>query len=367
MKAEQVVSPLSSCNSQENSMLASPGAVFSPTTTTYDGDSTIGDDRRSISDDDTSSIMSENFHDNAQKKGTKRASPSSRSDADNNNTSKADDNCTPKKRRYSKTKVKSPEVVAKIKRTRRVKANDRERNRMHSLNGALDTLREVLPTNNDDAKLTKIETLRFANNYIWALSETLKMLEMQEHMQQQQPFQLPGGLMGQDQQGLLDSIFSRLSGVTNNNAATTSSSSSASSNNENLFGGSGLLNAIQNAAAGVNYNQNQQSQQLQQCSNSPPLMNMLPHQQQHQQQPEHCSSPYSPMDQQWGQTHPFTMPSHNATMQPAGLTGFSDNVEGYMYEAFWAPELSDLKRWALSMPLWCPSISSVVSSWLSLD
>ncbi|KAM8939434.1 neurogenin-2 [Pelodytes ibericus] len=72
---------------------------------------------------------------------------------------------------------KNGEVVMKIKKTRRVKANNRERNRMHNLNSALDSLREVLPTFPEDAKLTKIETLRFAHNYIWALSETLRLAD----------------------------------------------------------------------------------------------------------------------------------------------------------------------------------------------
>ncbi|KAG9275417.1 neurogenin-3-like [Astyanax mexicanus] len=58
---------------------------------------------------------------------------------------------------------------------RRTKANDRERHRMHNLNSALDALRSVLPTFPDDTKLTKIETLRFAHNYIWALTETLRI------------------------------------------------------------------------------------------------------------------------------------------------------------------------------------------------
>lgn len=57
-----------------------------------------------------------------------------------------------------------------------MKANDRERNRMHLLNEALDKLRCVLPTYPSDAKLTKIETLRFAHNYIWALSQTLHVI-----------------------------------------------------------------------------------------------------------------------------------------------------------------------------------------------
>ena len=85
----------------------------------------------------------------------------------------------PKARRYSKSRVRSrsPTVVLKQKKTRRLKANDRERSRMHSLNDALETLRKVLPSFPDDTKLTKIETLRLANNYIWALSETVKTVD----------------------------------------------------------------------------------------------------------------------------------------------------------------------------------------------
>ncbi|XP_029306055.1 neurogenin-3 [Cottoperca gobio] len=64
---------------------------------------------------------------------------------------------------------------------RRVKANDRERSRMHNLNSALDALRSILPALPEDAKLTKIETLRFAHNYIWALTETLRMADQHGH------------------------------------------------------------------------------------------------------------------------------------------------------------------------------------------
>ncbi|CAN0062043.1 unnamed protein product [Lampetra fluviatilis] len=64
-----------------------------------------------------------------------------------------------------------------VKQNRRMKANDRERNRMHNLNDALDALRGVLPTLPDDARLTKIETLRFAYNYIWVLTETLQIAD----------------------------------------------------------------------------------------------------------------------------------------------------------------------------------------------
>lgn len=71
------------------------------------------------------------------------------------------------------SRAKSPTQILKIKRNRRLKANDRERNRMHMLNEALDRLRCVLPTFPEDTKLTKIETLRFAHSYIFALSQAL--------------------------------------------------------------------------------------------------------------------------------------------------------------------------------------------------
>lgn len=61
----------------------------------------------------------------------------------------------------------------RIKKNRRMKANDRERNRMHMLNDALEKLRLALPTFPEDTKLTKIETLRFAHNYIFALELVL--------------------------------------------------------------------------------------------------------------------------------------------------------------------------------------------------
>ncbi|XP_032825193.2 neurogenin-2 [Petromyzon marinus] len=69
------------------------------------------------------------------------------------------------------------EPLVRVKQNRRMKANDRERNRMHNLNDALDALRGVLPTLPDDARLTKIETLRFAYNYIWVLTETLQIAD----------------------------------------------------------------------------------------------------------------------------------------------------------------------------------------------
>ncbi|XP_021918572.1 neurogenic differentiation factor 1-like [Zootermopsis nevadensis] len=60
---------------------------------------------------------------------------------------------------------------------RRNKANARERHRMHGLNAALDRLRSRIPLKNartsSQQKLSKIETLRLAHNYIFALSQIL--------------------------------------------------------------------------------------------------------------------------------------------------------------------------------------------------
>ena len=82
---------------------------------------------------------------------------------------------TNKPKRYSRPRIRcrSPTVVQRIKKTRRLKANDRERSRMHGLNHALEKLRVILPPNPDETKLTKIETLRVAIMYIQRLKEVL--------------------------------------------------------------------------------------------------------------------------------------------------------------------------------------------------
>ncbi|MCJ8730501.1 hypothetical protein PDJAM_G00185250 [Pangasius djambal] len=93
----------------------------------------------------------------------------------------------PRNNAYSFTSCRRKSVKSHLKAklsaggNRRAKANDRERHRMHNLNSALEALRRVLPTFPDDAKLTKIETLRFAHNYIWALTETLRITEHVGH------------------------------------------------------------------------------------------------------------------------------------------------------------------------------------------
>ncbi|XP_017289845.1 neurogenic differentiation factor 2 [Kryptolebias marmoratus] len=78
----------------------------------------------------------------------------------------------PKKRGPKKRKM----TAARVERSkvRRLKANARERTRMHDLNSALDNLRKVVPCYSKTQKLSKIETLRLAKNYILALGEILR-------------------------------------------------------------------------------------------------------------------------------------------------------------------------------------------------
>lgn len=91
------------------------------------------------------------------------------------------------------TRSRSPSQVMRIKRTRRIKANDRERNRMHTLNEALERLRLALPTFPEDTKLTKIETLRFAHNYIFAMEQVLQNdLEINLDLEKLQSITLSG-------------------------------------------------------------------------------------------------------------------------------------------------------------------------------
>ncbi|XP_077459352.1 neurogenic differentiation factor 4-like [Stigmatopora argus] len=75
--------------------------------------------------------------------------------------------CGPKRKRPTKARQERF-------RARRVKANARERSRMHGLNDALENLRSIMPCHSKTQKLSKIETLRLARNYICALSTALE-------------------------------------------------------------------------------------------------------------------------------------------------------------------------------------------------
>lgn len=64
-------------------------------------------------------------------------------------------------------------VSARERNLRRLESNERERMRMHSLNDAFEQLREVIPHVKMERKLSKIETLTLAKNYIMALTNVI--------------------------------------------------------------------------------------------------------------------------------------------------------------------------------------------------
>lgn len=82
---------------------------------------------------------------------------------------------------FSERKMKSPKksakrrkgVSARERNMRRIESNERERQRMHSLNDAFEGLRDVIPHINMERKLSKIETLTLAKNYIKALTNVI--------------------------------------------------------------------------------------------------------------------------------------------------------------------------------------------------
>ncbi|XP_062854802.1 protein atonal homolog 1a [Trichomycterus rosablanca] len=68
-----------------------------------------------------------------------------------------------------------------VQKQRRVAANARERRRMHGLNHAFDELRSVIPSLDNEKKLSKYETLQMAQIYINALSDLLRAPGTEEH------------------------------------------------------------------------------------------------------------------------------------------------------------------------------------------
>lgn len=94
-------------------------------------------------------------------------------DDDDDECADDDENGDRPRKRGPKKRQMTPARLERSK-LRRQKANARERTRMHDLNSALDNLRKVVPCYSKTQKLSKIETLRLAKNYIWALSEILR-------------------------------------------------------------------------------------------------------------------------------------------------------------------------------------------------
>ena len=101
---------------------------------------------------------------------SKAESPGSPSDSGISSTNDDSERKAKSARRSSKRRKG---LNARERNLRRLESNERERMRMHSLNDAFQELREVIPHVNLGRKLSKIETLTLAKNYIKALTNVI--------------------------------------------------------------------------------------------------------------------------------------------------------------------------------------------------
>lgn len=89
------------------------------------------------------------------------------------------------------TRKRKSGISARERNLRRLESNERERMRMHSLNDAFEQLREVIPHVKMERKLSKIETLTLAKNYIMALTNVICEMRGEE-----QPYTFVDGECG---------------------------------------------------------------------------------------------------------------------------------------------------------------------------
>ncbi|XP_058798180.1 protein dimmed-like [Phymastichus coffea] len=89
------------------------------------------------------------------------------------------------------TRRRKSGISARERTLRRLESNERERMRMHSLNDAFEQLREVIPHVKMERKLSKIETLTLAKNYIMALTNVICEMRGEE-----QPYTFVDGECG---------------------------------------------------------------------------------------------------------------------------------------------------------------------------
>ncbi|KAL3875501.1 hypothetical protein ACJMK2_033447 [Sinanodonta woodiana] len=122
-----------------------------------------------IQQDDESMWEDSEYSD--KRRPPKRESPGSPSDSCASSTT---EETTERKSKSPKKGSKRRKTVsARERNLRRLESNERERQRMHSLNDAFASLREVIPHVTLERKLSKIETLTLAKNYIKALTNVI--------------------------------------------------------------------------------------------------------------------------------------------------------------------------------------------------
>ncbi|XP_012260328.1 protein dimmed-like [Athalia rosae] len=87
---------------------------------------------------------------------------------------------------FKSSRANSRTTTPRERTLRRLESNERERMRMHSLNDAFQSLREVIPHVSKERRLSKIETLTLAKNYIVALTDVICAMRNDEQSSDQQ-------------------------------------------------------------------------------------------------------------------------------------------------------------------------------------
>ncbi|KAF8763778.1 class A basic helix-loop-helix protein 15-like [Argiope bruennichi] len=167
--------PYSPESLQDESMTATPTPVRRRSNSTNQG----GAKRMATSNLNGNGTNNQHQDDNSH--GSDNSTDSS-SASDEGHSSAAKNNPKQQKKNSSSSSVTSSSggnrrkrntLSARERNLRRLESNERERMRMHSLNDAFQALREVIPHVTMERKLSKIETLTLAKNYIMALTNVI--------------------------------------------------------------------------------------------------------------------------------------------------------------------------------------------------
>ncbi|VVC36116.1 Hypothetical protein CINCED_3A012946 [Cinara cedri] len=131
-------------------------------------------DNNNVSEDDDDNVKSDS---DQSSDGEKSRKPLTGKRKRQTSGDEDDDAPTTPKTRRCRRSIRQRRSVdslsAKDRNLRRLESNERERLRMHSLNDAFEKLREVVPHVKMGRKLSKLETLTLAKNYIMALTNVI--------------------------------------------------------------------------------------------------------------------------------------------------------------------------------------------------
>uniref|UniRef100_A0A1B0GAC3 BHLH domain-containing protein n=1 Tax=Glossina morsitans morsitans TaxID=37546 RepID=A0A1B0GAC3_GLOMM len=198
---------------------------------------------------------------------------------------------------------------AKERNLRRLESNERERMRMHSLNDAFQSLREVIPHVEMERRLSKIETLTLAKNYIINLTHIILAKRNEESA-----LDLNGVILNGETNALANSAETEANVMQLSTAATVNGAMVACYDDALINGNSSSYNcSLLTEHSNHPQQQQQQAQQLQQ------------QQQQQQQQPQQSTITTATTTIQI-QNQTLSHHVHHAQTQPLMITNHDQQM-----------------------------------------